>query len=239
MKIVIVGGVAGGASAAARARRLNEDSHIVLFERGKDPSFANCGMPYYIGGEIQERNKLLVAPVARLRNRYQLDVRIETQVESINRQAKTVRAHNLASGESYDESYEKLILATGATPLRPPILGIDGSRIYTLRDLGDADRIYNIVSQGARSVVIVGAGFIGMEMAENLVRRNLAVSVVELANQILPPWDREMVTDPIRHLESQGVKLYLNASAQSFRTEGVGVQVDLSGGYISYQQWSG
>ena len=145
MKIVIVGGVAGGASAAARARRLSEDAQIVLFERGPDVSFANCGLPYYVGGEIAERGKLLVTTPDRLRSRFGLDVRTRTSVESIDREAKTVRARDLPSGREYDESYDKLILAPGAAPLRPPISGIDLPGIFTLRNLQDVDRIKRLV----------------------------------------------------------------------------------------------
>jgi NADPH-dependent 2,4-dienoyl-CoA reductase/sulfur reductase-like enzyme len=141
MKIVIVGGVAGGASAAARARRLSEDVEIVLFERGPDVSFANCGLPYYVGGEIAERDKLLVTTPDRLRSRFGLDVRTRTSVESIDREARTVRARDLASGREYDESYDKLILAPGAAPLQPPIPGIDLPGVFTLRNLQDVDRI--------------------------------------------------------------------------------------------------
>src|SRR5450432_1577367 len=141
MKLLIVGGVAGGASAAARSRRLSEDAHIILFERGQDVSFANCGLPYYIGGEIAEREKLLVTTPERLRARFNIDVRTRTSVEAIDRSAKKVRVRDLASGREYEETFDKLILAPGAAPLRPPIPGIELPGIFTLRNLHDVDRI--------------------------------------------------------------------------------------------------
>jgi NADPH-dependent 2,4-dienoyl-CoA reductase/sulfur reductase-like enzyme len=141
MKLLIVGGVAGGASAAARARRLSEDADIILFERGRDVSFANCGLPYYLGGEITERDKLLVVTPERLRTRFKLDVRVRTSVAAIDRSAKKVRVRDLASGREYEESYDKLILAPGAAPIRPPLPGIDLPGIFTLRNLQDMDRI--------------------------------------------------------------------------------------------------
>lgn len=216
MKLVIVGGVAGGASAAARARRLSEMSEIVLFERGSDPSFANCGMPYYVGGEITDRRKLLVTPVERLRTRYRLDVRTRTMVESIDRTRRVVRARDLSNGRVYEESYDRLILSPGAAPLRPPLPGIDLPGVQVLRDLSDVDRIKALVDQGARRALIVGAGFIGIEMAENLVRRGVATTIVELADQILPPWDKEMTTAAAAHLRERGVALRLSDAVASF-----------------------
>jgi NADPH-dependent 2,4-dienoyl-CoA reductase/sulfur reductase-like enzyme/rhodanese-related sulfurtransferase len=230
MKIVIVGGVAGGASAAARDRRLSEDARIVLFERGPDVSFANCGLPYYVGGEIAQRDKLLVTTPDRLRSRFGLDVRIRTSVESIDRVAKTVRARDLASGKEYEESYDKLILATGAAPLRPPIPGIDLPGVFTLRNLQDVDRIKGRVDQGIGKAVVVGAGFIGLELAENLVRRGVATTVVELQDQVLPPLDREMTTPLAGHLMSKGVTLLLGQSAEAFESTPDGLVVRLKSG---------
>jgi NADPH-dependent 2,4-dienoyl-CoA reductase/sulfur reductase-like enzyme/rhodanese-related sulfurtransferase len=215
MKIAIVGGVAGGASAAARARRLSEAAEIVVFERGPDPSFANCGLPYYIGGDIDERDKLLVAPKQMLIDRHRLDVRTRQSVEAIDRAKKRLTIKNLANGTTYEESYDKLILSPGATPLRPPIPGIDLPGIYTLRDLRDADRLREL-ALGAKRAVVVGGGFIGLEMAENLVRRGVKTAVVELADQVLPPWDREMTTPIAEHLRANGVELLLGDSAAEF-----------------------
>lgn len=223
MKIVIIGAVAGGASAAARARRLDEDAQIILFERGEEPSFANCGLPYYVGGEIERRDKLLVAPAERLRQRYKLDVRTRQEVTAIDRDRKIVSVENLKNGETYIESYDRLIISTGASPFRPPIPGIDSSHVLELRDLSDADRMRDRATDGAsRRVVIVGAGFIGIEVAENLVRRGLDVTIVELADQILPPWDAELIRPLENHLREQGVTLRLNDSAVAFEPESSG-----------------
>lgn len=234
MKIVIIGAVAGGASAAARARRLNEDAEIVLLERGLEPSFANCGLPYYVGGEIESRDKLLVAPAEMLRRRHRLDVRTRQEVVEIDRKQQRVVVKDLPSGDSYDEAYDRLVIATGASPFRPPIPGIDGPRVLELRDLADADRMHDLVTRGAsRRAVIVGAGFIGIEVAENLRRRGLDVTVVELSDQILPPWDSEMVRPLERHLRDQGVQLRLSDSAEAFESEtngDDGVKVRLKSG---------
>jgi NADPH-dependent 2,4-dienoyl-CoA reductase/sulfur reductase-like enzyme len=216
MKLVIVGGVAGGASAAARARRLSEEAHIVLFERGRDVSFANCGLPYYVGGQIADRDKLLVTTPHRLRSRFGLDVRTRTSVEAIDRRTKTVRVRDLASGHEYQEPYDKLILAPGAAPLRPSVPGIDLPGVFTLRDLKDVDQIKNRVDHGVRQAVVVGAGFIGLELVENLVRRGIAVTVVELQDQVLPPFDKEMTTPLAEHLAAKGVSLLLGQSAVAF-----------------------
>src|SRR5271157_2444540 len=216
MKLLIVGGVAGGASAAARARRLAEDTQIVLFERGPDVSFANCGLPYYVGGEIAERNKLLVVTPELLRSRFRLDVRVRSSVEAIDRAAKNVRVRDLAAGREYEEAYDKLILAPGAAPLRPPIPGIDLPGVFTLRNLQDVDHIKDRVDQGIKRAVVVGAGFIGLELVENFVRRGIAATVVELQDQVLPPFDKEMTTPLAEHLATQGVSLLLGQSAEAF-----------------------
>lgn len=230
MKILIVGGVAGGVSAATRARRLSEDAQIVVFERGPDVSFANCGLPYYIGGEIDEREKLAVATPELLRSRFGLDVRVRTSIESIDRAAKTVHARELATGTEYDESYDKLILAPGAAPLRPPIPGIDLPGIFTLRNLQDVDRIKGSVDRGIGKAVVVGAGFIGLELAENLVRRGVETTVVELQDQVLPPFDPEMTTPLLELLRSQGVKVLLGQSADGFESAADGLEVKLKSG---------
>ena len=230
MKLVIVGGVAGGASAAARARRLSEDADIVLFERGPDVSFANCGLPYYVGGEIAERNKLLVTTPERLRSRFKLDVRTRSSVESIDRTAKKVRVRDLASGQEYEESYDKLILAPGAAPLRPPIPSIDLPGIFTLRNLQDVDRIKERVDQGVKQAVVVGAGFIGLELVENFVKRGIATTVVELQDQVLPPFDKEMTTPIVETLLANGVTVLLGQSAEGFEHASDGLVVRLKSG---------
>ncbi len=230
MKLLIIGGVAGGASAAARARRLSEDSEIVLFERGPDVSFANCGLPYYVGGEIAERDKLLVVTPERLRTRFKLDVRTRSSVEAIDRGAKSVHIRDLATGRVYDESYDKLILAPGAAPLRPPIPGIDLPGISTLRNLQDVDRIKQAVDAGAKQAVVVGAGFIGLELVENFVRRGIATTVVELQDQVLPPFDKEMTTPIAEHLAAKGVAVLLGQSAVAFEKSADGLVVVLKSG---------
>jgi len=230
MKLVIVGGVAGGASAAARARRLSEDARIVLFERGPDLSFANCGLPYYIGGEITDRDKLLVAQPALLRDRFRLDLRPRTDVEAIDRARKVVRARSLAEGRVYEETYDKLILATGAAPLRPPIPGIDLPGIHTLRSLEDTDRIKAAIDRGVARAVMVGAGFIGLELVENLVRRGVATTLIELQDQVLPPLDKEMTAPIAAALRAHGVALRLGESAEAFEPAGDGLVVRTKSG---------
>jgi NADPH-dependent 2,4-dienoyl-CoA reductase/sulfur reductase-like enzyme/rhodanese-related sulfurtransferase len=230
MKLLIIGGVAGGASAAARARRLSEDSHIILFERGPDVSFANCGLPYYLGGEIAERGKLLIVTPERLRTRLNLDVRVRTSVERIDRAAKKVHVRDLASGQEYEETYDKLILAPGAAPLSPPLPGIDLPGIFTLRNLQDVDRIKGRIDQGVKQAVVIGAGFIGLEMVENFIRRGIATTVVELQDQVLPPFDKEMTTPIAQELETKGVSLLLGQSAEAFEAATDGLIVRLKSG---------
>jgi NADPH-dependent 2,4-dienoyl-CoA reductase/sulfur reductase-like enzyme/rhodanese-related sulfurtransferase len=230
VKLLIVGGVAGGASAAARARRLSEDAQVILFERGPDVSFANCGLPYYLGGEIAERDKLLVVSPERLRTRFNLDVRVRSSVEAIDRAAKKVRVRDLATGREYEESYDKLILSPGAAPVRPPLPGIDLPGIFTLRNLQDVDRIKAHMDLGVREAVVIGAGFIGLELVENFVRRGIAVTVVELQDQVLPPFDREMTTPIVEVLAGQGVKLLLSQSAEAFEEAAGGIAVRLKSG---------
>jgi NADPH-dependent 2,4-dienoyl-CoA reductase/sulfur reductase-like enzyme/rhodanese-related sulfurtransferase len=220
MKLVIVGGVAGGASAAARARRLSEDAQIVMFERGPDVSFANCGLPYYVGGEIDARGKLLVTTAERLRARFRLDVRTLSSVESIDRVAGTVRVRDLATGREYDEPYDKLILATGAAPVRPPLPGLDLPGVFALRNLQDVDRIKEQVDRGIQGAVLLGGGFISLELAENLVRRGIRVTVVEKHDQVLIPFDREMTTPIAAALAAKGVTLLLNQTVEGFERRG-------------------
>jgi len=230
MKLLIVGGVAGGASAAARSRRLSEEAEIIVFERGPDVSFANCGLPYYIGGEIAEREKLLVTTPERLRTRFKLDVRTRTSVEGVNRTAKKVRVRDLDSGNEYEESYDKLLLAPGAAPLRPPIPGIDLPGIFTLRNLQDMDRIKATVDRGVKQAVVVGAGFIGLELVENFVQRGIVTTVVELQDQVLPPFDKEMTTPILEALAAKGVTVLLGQSADGFEEAPGGLVVRLKSG---------
>ncbi len=230
MKLLIVGGVAGGASAAAHARRLSEDAEIILFERGPDVSFANCGLPYYVGGAIASRTKLTVTTPERLRTRFKLDVRTLSSVESIDRPAMKVSVRDLSSGRVYDETYDKLLLAPGAAPLSPPIPGIDLPGIYTLRNLQDVDRIKERVDRGVKQAVVVGAGFIGLELVENLVKRGISTIVVELQDQVLPPFDKEMTTPIVATLEANGVSVLLGQSAEAFEQSTEGIVVHLKSG---------
>ena len=230
MKVVIVGGVAGGASAAARARRLSEDAEIVMFERGPNVSFANCGLPYYIGGTIADRDKLLVTPTERLRTRFKLDVRVLSSVEAIDRVARTIRVRDLATGREYEESFDKLILATGAAPIRPPLPGIDLPGVYSLRNLEDTDGIKHAIDRGVKHAVLLGAGFVNLELAENFVRRGVSTTVVERETQVLPPFDKEMTTPIVQALADNGVTLLLGQTAESFEQTADGLVVCLSSG---------
>lgn len=230
MKLLIVGGVAGGASAAARARRLSEDAHIVLFERGPDVSFANCGLPYYVGGQIAEREKLIVTTPERLRSRFHLDVRNRSSVEAIDRNKKTIRVRDLASGREYEEPYDKLILATGAAPFRPAIPGIDLPGVFTLRNLQDTDAIKACVDRGVKQAVLLGGGFISLELAENFVRRGISTTVVEKNEQILTPFDKEMTTPIVQELADKGVTLLLGQTAEALEQTAAGLVVCLNSG---------
>ncbi|WP_034619729.1 FAD-dependent oxidoreductase [Chitinibacter tainanensis] len=211
-KLVIIGGVAGGASAAARARRLNDHADIVVFERGPYVSFANCGLPYHLGGEIAERESLLLHTPESLTARFGLDVRVNSEVLSINRATKTVRVHNRQTAETYEESYDALILAPGAAPIRPPLPGLDNSRVFTLRTVPDLDRLMQAMTSEVKHVTVVGAGFIGLETVEALRHRGLAVSLIERAPQVLTPLDAEMAAPLAQTLAQHGVELLLGES---------------------------
>ncbi len=215
--IVIVGGVAGGASAATRARRMNEHARIILFEKDEHVSFANCGLPYYIGGEIEQRDKLLVAKPALLRRRFNLDVRTRCEVTAIDRQRKTVSVHDHRGGRTFEQHYDKLILSPGAAPIVPPIDGMDAANVFTLRNLQDTDRIKNFIERrGTGRAVVVGAGFIGLEMVEMFLRLKMRVSLVELQRQVLPPLDAEMARLVEQSLRRHGVDLHLGAGLKGF-----------------------
>lgn len=221
-KIVIIGGVAGGATAAARLRRLDETSTIVLFERGEHISFANCGLPYYIGETIKDRQKLLVQTVEGMTAKFNLDIRNLSEVIQINRDKKTVSVKNLNTKEIYEESYDTLILSPGAKPIFPPIEGIsDAANIFTLRNIPDTDKIKAVVDQQhPKRAVIVGGGFIGLEMTENLAHRGIDVTVVEMANQVMAPLDYEMAAIVHDHLRENGVDLILDDGVKAFKENG-------------------
>jgi len=212
-RIVIVGGVAGGAACAARLRRLDEKAEIFVYDRGSDISFANCGLPYYLGGVIVKRQGLLVATPERFRDWFNVEVRVRHEVRRIDRTARTVEVRNLQTGVSTVEPYDALVLAPGADPVRPRLPGIDLPGVFTLRNLDDTDRIYAWLEQRrpARAVV-VGGGFIGVEMVENLHRRGIEVTLLEAADQVMLPMDPEMVTPLHAELRRQGVDLRLSSS---------------------------
>lgn len=228
LRLVIIGGVAAGASAAARARRLSETAAITLLERGPDVSFANCGLPYYIGGEIKQRDALAVQTPQTLKALLNLDVRTSTEATAIDRPGKRVRVRALASGTEEWLPYDKLILAPGAVPVRPPLPGIDDPRILTLRSLSDMDRI-KAAATDARRVTVIGAGFIGLEMAEQFVHLGKQVTLVEMLDQILPPLDRPMTLLMEDELRRRGVELILGDGIAGF-SGGTGVTCRLQSG---------
>ncbi|MEJ9152335.1 CoA-disulfide reductase [Bacillus smithii] len=221
-KVIIIGGVAGGATAAARLRRISEDVEIVLVERGEHISFANCGLPYYIGETIKDRSKLFVQTVKGMSERFNIDIRILSEVVSINAKNKTVTIKNLQTDEVYDETYDKLLLSPGARPIVPPIPGISENKtLFTLRNIPDADKIKNFVdNQNPQKAVVIGGGFIGIELAENLVNRGIEVTIIEKANQIMAPIDFEMASILHTHLKEKGVRLILENGVQSFADDG-------------------
>ncbi|MCB9800222.1 MAG: FAD-dependent oxidoreductase [Candidatus Omnitrophica bacterium] len=231
MKVVIIGGVAGGASCAARLRRLLEDAEIVMVEKGEHVSFANCGLPYYVGNVIKEDKDLLVATPALFKKRFNIDVRVRTEAVAIDRSSKTVRMRDLVSGSEYDEAYDKLVLATGAAPLKPPLPGIETEGIFTLKYVTDSQKIRQwIETKNVRKAVIVGGGFIGLEMAESLTGAGIQVSVIEMLNQVMPPVDFEMAEPVHEHLRVKGVELVLGDGVQGFEKTANGVAVTTKGG---------
>ncbi|MCL1975351.1 MAG: FAD-dependent oxidoreductase [Firmicutes bacterium] len=210
IKILIVGGVAGGATAAARLRRLDEHSEIILFEKGEHISFANCGLPYYIGKTIERRKNLLLQTPPGFSTRYKVDVRVRHEVLALDCSTKVVSVKNWQSGEIYNEKYDKLILSPGALPFKPPIEGMDDERVFTLRNMTDADIIKDYFQKNSpKSAVIVGGGFIGVEMAENLREAGLEVSIIEQANQLLMPLDIEMANEVKKHMQNKKITIYL------------------------------
>ena len=236
-KYIIIGGVAGGASAAARVRRLHESAEIVLVERGEHVSYANCGLPYYAGGVITDRDKLFVMTPKKFRETLNVEVRTGTEAVAIDSEAKTVTLLNRLSGETTVESCDALILSPGAEPIRPPIPGIDHPRILTLRSVPDIERIKKVVDEGSAtlnhrptSAVVVGAGFIGLEMAESLRERGISVTVVEALDQVMNVVDFEMAAIVHHHLRDKGVGLYLGDGVQEFKQTGETISVQLKSG---------
>jgi NADPH-dependent 2,4-dienoyl-CoA reductase/sulfur reductase-like enzyme/rhodanese-related sulfurtransferase len=217
MKYIIIGAVAGGASTAARLRRMDEKAAIILFEKTAYISYANCGLPYYIGDVIKDRNKLFVQNASSFKSRFAIDVRVRTEVIAIDKINKTITAKDLVTEKIYTESYDKLVLSPGAEPIRPPLPGIESKGIFTLRNVADTDHIKSYVKHFPNgNAVIIGAGFIGLEMAENLQQLGMHVSIVEMANQVMAPLDYAMATLIQNHLRDKGVELYLNAKVEGF-----------------------
>ena len=232
MKHVIIGGVAGGATAAARIRRLDEFADIILLEKGKYISYANCGLPYYIGGIIKNRQNLFLQTPASFRKRFRVDVRVESTVVGIEPTEKTVTVRQ-ADGSEYTETYDKLLLSPGATPVKPPLEGIDLEGIFTLRDVADTDRIRNYLdTHRVKQAVVVGGGFIGLEMAENLRHAGADVSIVEMANQVMMPVDFSIAAHIHQHLLQKGVRLYLEQTVERFERRDDNIHVCLKSGKI-------
>jgi NADPH-dependent 2,4-dienoyl-CoA reductase/sulfur reductase-like enzyme/rhodanese-related sulfurtransferase len=229
MRVVVVGGVAGGMSAAARLRRLDESAEIVVLEKDDYVSFANCGLPYHIGGDIESRDALLLQTPKSLRESLNLDVRTDHEVLGIDRDAKTVSVRNRLTGEEYAEAYDSLVLATGASPLRPPLPGIDHPRVRTLRSIPDMDRIIEILDGHVHSAVVVGGGYIGIEMVEALRHRGLDVTLVEAQEQVMMVLDREMARHLEDHMAAHGVRVMLSARVTGFEDVDGRVAVDVDG----------
>ena len=230
MRYVSIGGVAGGATAAARLRRVDEQAEIILLEKGKYISYANCGLPYYIGGVIAEREKLLVQTPETFGKRFRIDVRVENEVIAIHPERKTLIIRK-ANGNEYEENYDKLLLSPGANPVKPPLEGIYSEGIFTLRNVEDTDQIKAyITNKQVKRAVVVGAGFIGLEMAENLYHAGVSVSVVEMGNQVMAPIDFSMAAPIHQHLIEKGISLYLEEGVTHFQRNGQGITVFLKSG---------
>lgn len=231
MKTVIIGGVAGGASAAARLRRLDEKAEIVILERGGYVSFANCGLPYFIGGEITDQSKLTLQTPQSFRSRFNIDVRVNSEATEIDPDAKTVAVRDTLTGERGTESYDRLILSPGAEPIRPPIPGADGARVFTLRNIPDTLKIKKYIeSAKPKTAAVVGGGYIGVEMAENLKKAGLDVTVIELSDHLIAPLDFDMAADVHRYLREKGVKLMLGSGVKELRDDGDALSVTLERG---------
>lgn len=213
--IIIIGGVAGGATAAARLRRMDEEANIILLERGGYVSFANCGLPYYIGGVIRERDALFVSTPEEISRKYKIDVRVNSEALRIDREKKEVEVKDLKSGESYTLPYDKLLLSTGSRPIKPPVEGFEADNVFTLWNIPDTDKIYSYIREhGVKKAAVIGGGFIGLEMAENFAHRGIEVSVIEKADQVMAPLDFDMAQIVEQHLRDKGVKLIVNNGVQ-------------------------
>src|SRR5665647_2181671 len=229
-KVLIIGGVAGGASAATRLRRLDENAEIIMFERDEYISFANCGLPYYIGETIKERDKLLVQTPESMNARFNIDVRNNSEVVAIDTAKKTVTVKSKTKGD-YEESYDYLVLSPGAKAIRPNIEGIQSNKIFTLRNIPDTDNIKAYVDKkGTKSAVVIGGGYVGVEMAENLKERGLEVTLVEAAPHLLSPFDPDMVLTVEKEISDNGVGIILNDGVKAFKDTETSVEVILNSG---------
>ena len=233
MKTIIIGGVAGGASLAARLRRLDESAEIVMLERGEYISFANCGLPYYVGGEIRDSRALTLQTPESFRARFRVDVRVLSEAVAIDTINKLVTVKNLQTGELYKEHYDSLVLATGAAPIHPDIAGIDSDRVFTLRNIPDTMKIKRFLDTAhPRSAIVVGGGYIGVEMAENLKRAGLDVTIVERADHLIAPLDSDMAADVHRYIKENGIRLLPSESVRAIREDGDMLTAELSEGEI-------
>ncbi|HML71999.1 MAG TPA: DsrE/DsrF/DrsH-like family protein [Macellibacteroides fermentans] len=231
MKYLIIGGVAGGATVAARLRRMDEQAEIILFERGAYVSYANCGLPYYIGDTITQRDNLFVQTALGFTARFNIDIRTKQEVVAIQPQGKTVLVKNLVTNETYSEGYDKLVLSPGAEPIRPRVDGISGNRIFTLRNVPDTDTIKGYINTiKPKTALVIGGGFIGLEMAENLHELGIEVGVIEMANQVMAPLDYSMAAIVHHHMVENNVSLYLGDGVASFKETENGVAVVLASG---------
>ena len=229
-KVLIVGGVAGGASAAARLRRLNEKMEIIMFEKGEYISFANCGLPYYIGGEIKERSNLTLQTPESFNSRFNVDVRTFSQVISINKELKKVSVKNHKTGEIYEESYDKLILSPGAEPFKPNIEGINSKLVFTLRNIPDTYKIKDYIENNKpKKAIVIGGGYIGVEMSENLKNLGLDVTIVEMQNQVIAPLDFDMACEVQTYIKDKGINLMLESSVEKIVENNNTLDVTING----------
>lgn len=229
-KVVIVGGVAGGASAAARLRRLDENAEIVMFEKGEFISFANCGLPYYVSGEIKEQSALTLQTPKSFNARFNVDVRILSEVIAINPDEKKVTVKKVVDGTTYEESYDELVLSMGADPIRPNIKGIESNKVFTIRNIPDTLRLKEYIDyKKPQRAVVVGGGFIGLEIAENIKAVGVDVTIVEMSNQVIAPIDYDMAAEVHCHLRSKGVKLMLNSALEEIEEKDNALEVTISG----------
>jgi len=230
-KVLIIGGVAGGATCAARLRRLDESAQIIIFERGEYISYANCGLPYYVGDVIKSKRALLLQSPKAMKERYNIDVRIKHEVISIDREGKSITVINLSTGEQYQESYDTLVIATGSSPVRPRIEGIDSPKIHTLWTIDDSENIRKAVFEtGVNSAAIMGGGFIGLEMAENLHRAGVEVTIIEMLDQVMSTLDYEMAQLLHENIVKNNVNLILGDGVEAFKDQANGVNITLKSG---------